>query len=150
MAERFSTYVQFRGSERPAPADATLLAPVPPDEMIEVSLYLRPRDAAAAPPEAAIDTRAAVRSRCKQMHRDDIRLVADFAAANGLTVVTADAARRLVRLAGPVSRMERAFRTSLRHYRGADDGGAPAPGPNLRPGRRPAAPARRASAASVW
>ncbi len=124
MAERFSTYVEFRGSERPAPADATLLAPVPPDEVIEVSLYLRPRDVAAAPPEAAIDTRAELRSRREQMHRDDIRLVADFAAANGLTVVTADAARRLVRLAGPANRMEQAFRTNLQHYRGADDGGA--------------------------
>ena len=59
-----------------------------------------------------------MRADRERAYRDDIRLIADFAAANGLTVVMADAARRLVKLSGPARRMEQAFRTSLHRYRG--------------------------------
>ncbi len=120
MPDRFGNYVQFQSSDRPAPPDATRIAPVAPDEPIEVSIYLRPRDATATPPAGEADARAALRADREHAYRDDIRLVADFAAANGLTVVMADAARRLVRLSGPASRMEQAFRTSLHRYRGTE------------------------------
>ncbi len=120
MSDRFGNYVQFQPSDRPAPADATRIAPVAPDESIEVSIYLRPRHATAASQAGAAEARAAVRADREHVHRDDIRLVTDFAAANGLTVAMADPARRLVRLSGPASRMEQAFRTSLHRYHGAE------------------------------
>ena len=126
-ADRFGNYVQFQSSERPAPADATPIAPVAPDEPIEVSIYLRPRDAIPAPPAGAADARAALRADRERAYRDDIRLIADFAAANGLTVVLADAARRLVTLSGPASRMEQAFRTACTATRGRSGISAAAP-----------------------
>ena len=87
MPDRFGNYVQFQSSDRPAPRGATPIAPVAPDEPIEVSIYLRPRDPSAAAQAGAADARATVRADRERAYRDDIRLVADFAAANGLTVV---------------------------------------------------------------
>ncbi len=120
MPNRFGNYVQFQASNRPAPADATQVAPVAQDESIEVSIYLKPRQAAGGPRVGTGEMRAALRSHREQVHRDDIRLVADFAAANGLAVAAVDPARRLVKLSGPASRMEQAFRTVLHHYKSAD------------------------------
>ena len=120
VAEKFANYVQFPPSERPAPAGATQLAPLAPDETIEVSVYLKPRPAAGQPPSGVAEPRAAMREHRERSHRDDIRLISDFAAASGLTVAAADPARRLVRLSGTVSHMERAFRTTLHGYALAD------------------------------
>ena len=119
MPDRFGNYVQFTPSERPAPLGATRLAPSPPDETIEVSVYLKPRPSAAEPHTAFAEPRAAMRQHREQIYRDDIGLVAEFAVANGLVVKSADPARRLVQLIGPVSRMERAFRTELHGYEAA-------------------------------
>ncbi len=119
MADRFGNYVQFQPSERPAPGDATRVAPVAPDEQIEVSIYLKPREAPAAAPSGGA-TIGAMRAQREELYRDDVRLVADFAAANGLTVVAAEPARRLVKLSGPASRMQQAFRTTLHQYTRAD------------------------------
>ena len=118
MAGSFGNYVQFQPSKLPAPADATQVAPVAPDTPVEVSIYLKPRAAGAAP-AAGADPRAAVRADRERAYRDDIRLLSEFAAATGLSVVLADPARRLVKLSGPASRMEQAFRTSLHRYRRA-------------------------------
>ena len=124
LPDQFGTYVQFEPSARPAPAHATLLAPAPADETIEVSVYLKPRhpDASAqgASPVGVMEPRAALRAHRERAYAGDIRLVADFAAAHGLSVAAADPARRLVRLSGPLSHMEQAFRTVLHRYRGHD------------------------------
>ena len=104
MAARFGTYVQFQSSDRAAPADAKQLASVAPGEPVEVSIYLKPRPGGALPAQR------------EELYRDDVRLVTDFAAAHGLTIVTAEPARRLVQLSGPASRMQQAFRTSLYQY----------------------------------
>ena len=119
MPDRFSNYVQLQTSERAAPSDAARIAPAAADELIEVSVYLKPRHLPEAP-HVGFATRATLRTHREETHRDDIRLVADFAAAFGLSVVEADPARRLVKLSGPVSRMEQAFRTTLHRYRAAE------------------------------
>jgi len=116
VADRFGNYVQFPPSERPAPDGATQLTPSPPDETIQVSVYLKPHASAPQPAPGFAEPRADLRERREQSYRDDIRLVAEFAAANGLTVATADPARRLVQLSGTVNQMERAFRTVLHGY----------------------------------
>ena len=93
LPDRFGNYVQFQASERSAPADATQIAPVPPDETVEVSIYLKPRapmtgtpgagtPAAGTPEPGAAEPRAAWRRHCEQAYGGDIRLIAEFAAAN--------------------------------------------------------------------
>lgn len=120
MADKFGNYVQFPPSERPVPAGAAQLAPSPPDETVEVSVYLKPRAVTPQPVSGFAEPRAAMREHREQSYRDDIRLVTEFAAENGLVVTTTDPARRLVQLSGTVSRMEQAFRTKLHGYKVAD------------------------------
>ena len=108
------TYIAFPGSERAAPA-ATLVGAVSPQEQIEVSVYLKPRQALAAALDEA-DPRGELRARRAVEHADDIRLLTEFAHDTGLTVVSVDPGRRLVKLAGPAAKLEAAFRTKLDHY----------------------------------
>ena len=94
-------------SLKTAPAGA--MAAVPPDERIEISLYLKPLHGTAGTTPAAL-----ARDRATQ-HADDIAQVREFAKAAGLDVTDVEPGRRLVRLAGSAARMEAAFRTKLHH-----------------------------------
>lgn len=102
------------------PEGATPAGDVAADEAIEVSLYLRRRDAAPDPagtPDPQ-QRRLARHAQRAALHRDDIAQVAAFAAAHGLQVA-AEPARRLVRLSGTAAQMQRAFGTTLARYRDA-------------------------------
>lgn len=105
-------YAVFPAGHREAPPGASVLGDVGRDETIEVSIYLKPRDRDA--PSGA--GRAAWTTRRTELHRDDIRLIRQFAAEHDLTVIAVEPARRLVRLSGPAAAMEAAFRTRLQHY----------------------------------
>jgi kumamolisin len=95
-------YALFPASQKPSPP-GTLIGPVPPDELIDISLYLTPRE---LPPGT---TRAIV-------HAADITAVKSFAAAAGLTITAIEPARRLIRLRGTAKAMQTTFRTELHHY----------------------------------
>ncbi|MGH7117384.1 MAG: S53 family peptidase [Acetobacteraceae bacterium] len=105
-------YVAFPASYREAPPTATVIADVDRNETVDVSIYLKPRDREL--PARAERTERAV--RCAELHRDDIRLIKEFAFTHELSVISIEPARRLVRLSGPASRIEAAFRTRLAHY----------------------------------
>jgi kumamolisin len=112
------TYVDFTESHRTLPADAQRLADVPPDEKIEVSVYLKPRAQPGAAEQTAplTDHRAAMQTQRLAEHQDDIHLLTEFAARNGLTVSSVEPVRRLVKLTGPASKMQAAFGTTLGVY----------------------------------
>src|SRR5713226_2127302 len=112
------THVEFAPSHRTLPESARRVADVSPDENIEVSVYLKPHPHTAATDEAlpVVDRRAALHARRVEQHKDDIRLVSEFAAENGLTVTAVEPDRRLVKLSGPASRMQAAFGTNLAVY----------------------------------
>ncbi|MGH7076863.1 MAG: protease pro-enzyme activation domain-containing protein, partial [Acetobacteraceae bacterium] len=105
-------YAVFPASHREAPRGASVLGDVGRDETIEVSIYLKPRDRDA--PAGA--NRAVLAARRTELHRDDIRLIRQFAAEHDLTVIAVEPARRLVRLSGPAAAIGAAFRTRLQHY----------------------------------
>ncbi len=120
-------YVTIEGSERDEPLAAHAVGATKADERVEVSVYLKNRDAdpllntqaitageKAAAPQA--QTRAELRQRRTESHAGDIAKVIEFANAAGLTVVSQDPERRLVKLAGSASKMEAAFRTELHYY----------------------------------
>jgi kumamolisin len=111
------SYIAFQPSHRVAPA-ANRKADVPADEQIEVSLYLKPKAAHAG--DAGGMTREHMAARRQAEHQDDIDRVIEFARETGLNVVSVEAGRRLIKLAGPAGKMEAAFHTKLGHY---DDGG---------------------------
>jgi len=110
--------VEFRASHRTLPAKAQRVAEVPPDEPIEVSIYLKPRaDSDLA--DAALsgtDRRAALRAHRAAQHQDDVKLLHKFATESGLTITEVHPERRLVKIKGPASKMQAAFGTNLAIY----------------------------------
>ena len=117
------TYASFAESDRALPEGAQRVADVTSDEIIEVSVYLKPRSQTGAAEEArpAGDARAVMHARRAAEHQDDIRLLTEFAADTGLTVTEVDPGRRLVKLAGPASKMQAAFGTKLAIYQAGKD-----------------------------
>jgi kumamolisin len=116
------TRIEFEASHRSLPPGARRVVEVPPDETIEVSVYLKPRPDAEEPPIDALpveERRAALQVRRALLHEGDIRLLREFAGETGLTVSAVDPGQRLVKLSGPASKMEAAFETALGIY---DDG----------------------------
>jgi phospholipase C len=115
------SFIAFEPSRRAAPLTATRTGDVPADEQIQVSVYLKPRDSeASAGAEPSVgdgpEPREALRHGRAARHADDIRLITDFANEQGLTVVSVEPGRRLVKLAGPAAKFEAAFRTQLGHF----------------------------------
>jgi len=111
-------YVEFPASHRTLPANAQRAAEVPPEEPLEVSIYLKPRaDSDLA--DAALsgtDRRAALRAHRAAQHQDDVKLLHKFATENGLTITEVHPERRLVKMKGPASKMQAAFGTNLAIY----------------------------------
>ncbi len=99
-----TSFVELAGSHRLMPRGARRLGLVSGGERMEISLYLKPRDAAPAADLAS--SRAA-------LHGPDIDAVTVFAQAHGLTILEAIPARRYVRLGGTASDFQSAFRTEL-------------------------------------
>lgn len=111
------TTVTFAQSHHLAPLAATMMGPAPADEIIAISLYLKPHPL----PAMHGDKRAAMAAFRATSQAEGIAKVQDFAAAHGLKVIGTDAARRLVRLSGSVSQCQAAFQINLNHYRGVRD-----------------------------
>src|SRR5215472_1192638 len=89
------------GSERTAPS-GSLVGDADPSERVEVSIYFKD-EASAAPSRQAY--RAARAERLQSCFSDLTR----FAAEHGLDVTLQHPARRLIKLAGPVAKLEVAF-----------------------------------------
>ncbi|MDB5984968.1 MAG: Peptidase propeptide, partial [Nevskia sp.] len=111
------------GSERQALAGVGISNPARPDERLEVSLHLRRRDAEAF--SAHLGSRMAGRSKCLAREEfasrfgaapEDIAAVKTFAGQAGLSVVRADAARRIVVLSGTVAQFNAAFGVDLQMF----------------------------------
>jgi kumamolisin len=107
---------EFPESHLPPP-EATRVGPAPADALVEVSLYLKPHGGDAQAIAGAEDSRAVMAGHREKQHEDDIRHIRRFAAHHGLTVITAEPARRLVKLEGTVAQCEAAFGTTLALYR---------------------------------
>ena len=103
------------GSQRPAPQGAPS-APPDPQTPIEVSLYLK-RPAGAEP-----DDREGLRRAREASLQPAFQAVEAFAQSHGLTISEQDAARRLVKLQGPLSALEAAFGTKVGLFTAADGG----------------------------
>ena len=133
-------YAPFAGSLRAAPAAAPI-RPVEPQQVIEVSIYLKDRSGdplLEQPPQAqaastdtdagvrgpmplamlpgAAPPRAALRSQRLDECADGFARVAEFASRNGLTVTGQEPARRLIKLSGTAEKLEAAFQTTLHEY----------------------------------
>jgi phospholipase C len=108
------SYVPFEASRRHAPAAATRVGDVPDDEQIEISVYLKPREI--SPATGGDHPREALRKARAEVHKDDIRLITEFAGEHGLAVVSVEPGRRLVRLSGSASKLQAAFRTHLSYF----------------------------------
>lgn len=104
---------EILGSHRAAFA-APAAAPVDPDERIEVSIYLKPReDAPPAVGGAAVMPRAAVAQARGAHHAEDIAAVSAFAAQAGLEITCKEPARRRLCLAGTAAQLQAAFGATL-------------------------------------
>jgi kumamolisin len=111
---------EIRGSERHPPEGARAVGPAPRNEYIEVSIYLRPRptEHPTAPPLPQ-GRRRLTREEFASVHGADpdvISKVEAFARDHGLTLMSSDAARRVVILGGTASSMETAFDVKLQHF----------------------------------
>ncbi|MDR3436052.1 S53 family peptidase [Telmatospirillum sp.] len=109
------SYAEFRDSRRAEPM-ATRLGDISPDESIEISLYLKPRSEEPAHIALSGEPRQDMMLRRTAQHANDIALVTEFAHDAGLTVVSVEPGRRLIKLAGSAAKLEAAFRTKLSHY----------------------------------
>jgi len=109
-------YVPLPGSTIVAPAGATRVAAAPSNETMEISVYLQPRDGGAVNVTPTGNPRADLSSQRAILHAPDIDLLTAFAQQTGLTVVSVEPARRLIKLSGTVAQMEAAFKTQLHHY----------------------------------
>src|SRR5579872_6685870 len=109
------TYREFTPSHKQPPASTCkLLGDAPPQEAIEVSIYVKPRPAAL--PGKAANARAELLARRTAEHAADFALIGSFAADHGLTVSTVEPAKRLIKLSGTAAQFQAAFKTRLLHY----------------------------------
>ena len=133
-------YVRLAGSERHPGPGATLLSPADPDERFSVTIVLRRR--LDGEPMPGIDFYRRPPSQRPRLPEDefaarygaspeDIAVITGFAAAHGLEVTEANAARRSVKVSGTVAQMERAFHVTLGTYQlaGSTAGQAAGSGP---------------------
>src|SRR5260370_30872525 len=108
------------GGGRPFPG-ARFLAPADPNQRIEISCVVRPRQ------KPHPEQLAQARQRRKQLTREefeaaygaapiDLELVEAFAHEYGLTVVETSRARRTVVLGGTIAAFSQAFGLQLAHY----------------------------------
>src|SRR5450631_2153330 len=107
--------VELMGSHRLPPADAQVVGTPAPDETVQVTVVVRRRNplptAGTAPPVRREDFAAMYGA-----DPDDLQKVADFAAAEGLTVLSTDAARRTVVLSGTLAALTQVFQADLKLY----------------------------------
>ena len=119
------TRVEVSGSARRELPGAQLIGELHPDELVEVTVRVRPGVSAAAPARSAAfttnlaDRRYLTREELRTSRGADpadIAAVRSFAADHGLEVVEADPAQRKVVLAGPARSVGPAFGVRLQRY----------------------------------
>src|SRR5215469_17640060 len=105
-------YVEFPPSHLSLPANAQRVGDVSPDEWIELSVHLKPRRDPRSTDEAlpGTDRRAALRAQRAALHRDDFRLLQEFATQHDLMITDIIPEQRLVKIRGRASKMQAAFR----------------------------------------
>jgi kumamolisin len=117
-----SSYVELTGSHRAPPTQAAYVGDVDDNETVTVSVYLkRKEDPAALASLDQCEQRRAVLHEYRRAHyADDVARVLAFARDTGLTPVSVEPEKRLIRLSGPVRNLETAFHTKLANYDHAD------------------------------
>jgi kumamolisin len=108
--------VELKGSRRQPPSGTEVVGTPASDEIIQLTVVVRHRNPLPPPGTAP----AVSREQFAQTYGADpadVQKLADFAAAEGLTVVSTDLARRSVGLSGTVAQMTRAFGAELKLYR---------------------------------
>jgi kumamolisin len=115
------SYKEFTPSRKAAPdPSARRIGDVPANERFEVTIYVKPRNGeSAGDPAGSADPRAHLASRRSALHAADFKLIEEFAADHGLSVIAKEPARRQIRLAGTAAQFQAAFKTQLAQY---DDG----------------------------
>ena len=108
-------YVSLSGSEKSIPKGARYLGAISPDERLEVLLHLRPKARIPAAGRSQRLTREEFAARHGASPAELDRVEA-FARAAGLEVLSRDAARRSVVIAGPASRVLKAVRAEVGSY----------------------------------
>ncbi|WP_375383626.1 protease pro-enzyme activation domain-containing protein [uncultured Sphingomonas sp.] len=106
------------GSEHAAPHGMQVSGRVAGNDLITVSVYLRPEETepVAADAATAVHSRATLRQVRDEAQAANIAAVTAFAAKAGLDVTEVDAAQRRVQLRGSASALEAAFGTELHQY----------------------------------
>lgn len=108
-------YVALPNSEKQAVPGAQEVGDVDPNEVTQVSIYLRPGTSAPPLESAGTMTREQYAATYGADPADVARIVA-FAQTHGLTVVQTDLARRVIVLKGTVGALTQAFQIQLRRY----------------------------------
>src|SRR5262249_17806957 len=124
-------YVQIPGSYREAPTETPVATAhaATPSEPVEISVYLKDREPdpllqqrpitaaeAAASKKGAVPRSSDVSAQRASNYAEEFAKIAAFARETGLSIVKQDPARRLVKLSGPIDKLEAAFRTKLHYY----------------------------------
>src|ERR1700730_1166123 len=115
--------VSIRGSQKRPLPDATVIAPAPQDERLEVTVRLRPR----TPLPKASDLLKPSSAPIPVLSHDefnknfganqkDIVQIRKFAHANNLSVVRESVSRRSVMLSGTIEDFNNAFQVKLKTY----------------------------------
>ena len=116
-----ANYVEIPGSHREPPKGLPAIASAHASmsaEPIEISVYLKDRSADDLLNQGPISASVAaernasapdVASQRAAEYADDFAKIADFANETGLAVVKQDPARRLVKLSGPIDKIEAAY-----------------------------------------
>src|ERR1700733_3106742 len=107
--------VELKGSHRPPPPGAEVVGKPASDEIVQLTVVVRRRNPLPPPGTAPVVSR----DQFAQMYGAnpaDVQKLADFAAAEGLTVVSTDLARRSVGLTGTVANMTGAFGAEMKLY----------------------------------
>jgi kumamolisin len=124
---KYRDHVPLQGSERVPVAGAKVVGAVNPDEKLQVTVILKPRTSREATQKAIRELGSQPLTERKHMTREqfaaergaqpsDIEKVEEFAHEYGLSVVSADAARRAVVLAGTAAAFAQAFQVNLNRY----------------------------------
>jgi kumamolisin len=112
------------GSERQIPSDAELLGPCPADTQIQVTVYLRSKDASGleeyvqqiSGPGTHVYLTPQQFAHKFGADPADIEAVKNYAESQQLQVLGHDLGRRSVSLSGTAARLSEAFGVSLQHY----------------------------------
>ena len=111
MAQR---QIRLPNTGRPAPAGAQPVGAPAPDEAVRLTVIVRRRNP--LPPPGTIRVRREHFAATYGAYPADLQAVADFASAEGLTVISTHPARRTVMLSGTVAAATRVFGAELQVY----------------------------------